>query len=350
MNTIYITHPRFVEHELEGHPEHAGRIRAIWQALDAEGLSSRLKRLDAPPAIVSDLNAVHEPEYLNLLAQVSRQFRDQTVLLNPDTYFTPASYDVAFLAAGGACAAVAEVLLGNARNGLAVVRPPGHHATSDEAMGFCILNNVAIAARFAQRHFSVRRVMIVDYDVHHGNGTEAIFYDDPSVLFISTHQSPLYPGTGALEDRGVGAGERTTINIPVPPGHGDQTYAAIFDQIVWRAARRFAPDLILVSAGFDAHWSERLSNVNMNLTIPGFAHLSRELVRMAEELCYGRIVFVTEGGYHLDALSYGVCGVARALLGDPPASVTDRLGAAPSQRTDSNALIQRVLDLHDLNK
>lgn len=348
MTTIYITHPRFIEHDLKGHPEHAGRIRAIWQALDAEELSARLRRLDATFAAIPDLAAVHEPEYLNLLAQVSRQFRDQTVLLNPDTYFTPASYDVAFLAAGGACAAVAEVLSGNARNGLAVVRPPGHHAIPDEAMGFCLLNNIAVAARFAQRHFNIRRVLIVDYDVHHGNGTEAIFYDDPSVLFISTHQSPLYPGTGALQHWGIGAGERATINIPIPPGHGDPTYAAIFDQIIWRAARRFAPDLILVSAGFDAHWAERLSNVNMNLTIPGFAHLSRELVRMADELCYGRIIFITEGGYHLDALSYGVCGVARALLGDPPESIADPLGAAPSQRIDAEELIRRVRDLHGL--
>jgi acetoin utilization deacetylase AcuC-like enzyme len=350
MTTIYVTHPRFVEHDLEGHPEHAGRVRAIWQALDAEGLSDRLHRLDAAFAAISDLAAVHEPEYLDLLAKVSRRFPDQTVMLNPDTYFTPASYDAALLAVGGVLAAVKEVMLGNARNGLAVVRPPGHHAAADEAMGFCILNNVAVAARFAQRHFNVRRVLIVDYDVHHGNGTESIFYDDPSVLFISTHQSPLYPGTGALQHWGVGAGERATINIPIPPGHGDQTYAAIFDQIIWRAARRFKPDLILVSAGFDAHWAERLSNVTMNLTIRGFAHLNYELVRMADELCDGRIVFVTEGGYHLDALSYGVCAVARALLGDPPDAVVDPLGAAPSQRTDADSLIQRVLDLHALNR
>jgi acetoin utilization deacetylase AcuC-like enzyme len=348
MTTIYVTHPRLVEHDLQGHPEHAGRIRAIWQALDAEGLSGRLQRLDAPSAAIPDLTAVHEPDYLDALAKLARRYPDQTIMLNPDTYFTPASYDAALLAAGGALAAVREVMSGSARNGLAVVRPPGHHATADQAMGFCILNNAAAAARFAQRRFNARRVLIVDYDVHHGNGTEAIFYDDPSVLFISTHQSPLYPGTGALQDWGVGAGERATINIPIPPGHGDQTYAAIFDQIIWRAARRFKPDLILVSAGFDAHWAERLSNVAMNLTIRGFAHLSCELVRMADELCSGRIVFITEGGYHLDALSYGVCAVARALLGDPPDSAADPLGAAPSQRTDADALIQRVLDLHAL--
>ena len=350
MTTIYVTHPRFVEHDLQGHPEHAGRIRAIWQALDAEGLSDRLHRLDAPSAAISDLAAVHEPEYLDLLAKISRRYPHQTIMLNPDTYCTPASYDAALLAAGGALAAVGEVMSGNARNGLAVVRPPGHHATADQAMGFCILNNAAAAARFAQRRFNARRVLIVDYDVHHGNGTEAIFYDDPSVLFISTHQSPLYPGTGALQHWGVGAGERATINIPIPPGHGDQTYAAIFDQIIWRAARRFKPDLILVSAGFDAHWAERLSNVNMNLTIRGFAHLSCELVHMADELCDGRIIFVTEGGYHLDALSYGVCAVARALLGDPPDAAADPLGAAPSQRTDAHPLLHPALRPHTLNR
>jgi acetoin utilization deacetylase AcuC-like enzyme len=348
MPTIYVTHPRYVEHTLTNHPEHAGRIEAIWQRLDDTGLRARLSEVKATPATPHQLDFVHDIEYIEMLRDLGSQYPNKTVMLNPDTYFKPSSYEVALLAAGGAITAVDAVLSGAAQNGLVVIRPPGHHAVENYAMGFCLFNNIAIAARFAQHEHKLRRVLIVDYDVHHGNGTEAMFYDDPSVLFISTHQSPLYPGTGAIQQWGVGPGEGYTINIPIPAGHGDETYAAIFEQIVWRAAKRFDPELILVSAGFDAHWAERLSNVNMNLSIAGYGHLSRELVRMAETLCDGRIVFITEGGYHLDALGYGVCAAARALLGDAPAFVDDPLGQPAQARADSGELIKRIKTLHHL--
>lgn len=263
MTTVYTTHPRYVDHDLPGHSEHAGRIRAVWQRLDDSGLSARMQAQEAQEVSSDLILAVHAPEYLDLLQRVSVMGR--TMLLDADTYAGPDSLEIARLAAGGVVGAVDAVLAGRADNGLAAVRPPGHHAMPDHGMGFCLLGNIAIAARFAQQQYGIERVLIVDYDVHHGNGTEAMFYDDPSVLFISTHQYPLYPGTGAVTDIGAGDGAGYTINIPLPGGCGDGNYAAVFEQIVWQAAERFAPELILVSAGFDAHWSDPLAGMSLTL-------------------------------------------------------------------------------------
>jgi acetoin utilization deacetylase AcuC-like enzyme len=345
MTTVYVTHPRLTEHDLTGHHEHAGRIRAIWAALAQGGLTARMQTHDAESISDELALAVHDQQHLDLLRHVAQRYR-QPVMITPDTYFCPTSFEVARLAAGGVVTAIDDVLSGRAANGLAVVRPPGHHATPDTVMGFCLLNSIAIGARFAQRQHSLKRVMIIDYDIHHGNGTEAAFSDDPSVLFLSTHQSPLYPGTGALNETGYGAGEGATINVPIPPGYGDAAYAAIFEEIVWKAAGRFQPELMLVSAGFDGHWRERLSMVDMRLTVSGYAHLNRELVRMAEALCGGRIVFVTEGGYDLDALSYSVASVARALLHD--AHTDDPLGEPKQVKGVPHELIARVKTLHGL--
>ncbi len=339
MTTIYVTHPRYTEHDYPGHPEYADRIRAVWKRLDESGLSARMRAVEAGAASVDLVRAVHTPDYIDLLERVSAMGR--TVHLDADTYAGPDAFEIARLSAGGAVDAVDAVLSGNADNGLAAIRPPGHHAMPDHGMGFCLIGNIAIAARYAQQH-GVERVLIVDYDVHHGNGTEAMFYDDPSVLFISTHQYPLYPGTGAATDIGAGGGEGYTINIPLPPGSGDANYATVFEQIVWRAAERFAPQLILVSAGFDAHWRDPLAG--MRLTLDGYAHLTREVLRMAEQLCGGKVVFVLEGGYDLDALAYGVSNVARLLLGD---EAVDPLGAPPNQRPEPDiapllALLKRL--------
>jgi acetoin utilization deacetylase AcuC-like enzyme len=213
-------------------------------------------------------------------------------------------------------------------------------------MGFCLLSNIAIAARFAHEQLGVNRTLIVDYDVHHGNGTEAVFYDDPCVLFISTHQYPIYPGTGAFEDIGKGDGRGYTINIPLPAGHGDASYAAIFEQIIWKAAQRFEPNLILVSAGFDAHWADPLAG--MRLTLDGFAHISRELVKMADQLCSGKIVFVMEGGYNLEVMASGWANIARILLGNQ--DIIDPLGAPDLVRPEPSAqsIIERVKQIHHL--
>lgn len=345
MTTAYITHPRYAEHDLPGHPEHAGRIHAIWRELDASGLSRRLQPLEPLPASPDLVQSVHTPAYLDLLARVEAAARPM-LYLDPDTYFGRGSYEIARLAAGGVVRAVDAVLGEGAANALAVVRPPGHHAMPDRAMGFCILGNVPIAARHAQTAYGLQRIMIVDFDVHHGNGTEAMFYDDDSVLFISSHQSPFYPGTGALTDTGAGRGQGYTINIPLAAGHGDASYAALFEQVIQPAAARFQPELILVSAGFDAHWSDPLAGMRLSLT--GYARLCQGLRQLAEQFCSGRIIFALEGGYNLEALSHGVRNIAHALLGDP--DVSDPLGPPPDETTepDIEPLISQIRAVHGL--
>lgn len=342
MTTVYTTHPRYVDHDMPGHPEYAERIRAVWRSLDENGLAARMRLVEPTAATLEQILTVHTPEYVDLLQRVSGMGR--TMHLDADTYAGPDAFEIAGLSAGGAIAAVEAVISGSADNALTAIRPPGHHAMPDHGMGFCLIGNIAVAARYAQAR-GINRVLIVDYDVHHGNGTEAMFYDDPSVLFISTHQYPLYPGTGAVTDVGAGRGEGYNINIPLPPGCGDANYSAVFEQVVWRAAERFAPQLILVSAGFDAHWSDPLAA--MRLTLAGYAHLSRELMRMADRLCDGKIVFVLEGGYDLNALANGVSNVARLLLGD---EALDTLGMPPHQRAepDISSLLAFVKRLHNL--
>lgn len=349
MTTAYTTHPRFTEHDLPSHPEHAGRIRAVWRALEDAGLTERMASLPITPASDEDILAVHTADHLNLLKKL--ETLTTTVRLDPDTYATPTSAELARYAAGAVITGVDAVLRGQAGNALAAVRPPGHHAEPGAAMGFCLLSNIAIAARNAQRTHGVGKIMILDYDVHHGNGTEAAFYDDPSVLFISLHQGenayggPFYPGTGAVTDIGAGKGTGTTLNIPLSPGHGDASYEALFKQVVIPAARRFSPELILVSAGFDSHWLDPLAGIRLSLT--GYDALTRMLIALAGELCSGRIAFVMEGGYNLEALSGGIANIARALLGESEA--VDPLGLPPdASPPDITPLLAQLRDIHRL--
>lgn len=344
MTTLYVTHSRYPEHEMPGHPERPDRIRSVWKRLDEAGLSARMRRAEATEATVEQILAVHTQGYVNILERTA--MLDRLARLDADTYVQPTSYEIARLSAGGVVDAVRAVCAGEVDNALAAVRPPGHHAMPDRGMGFCLIGNIAVAARYAQKTHGIQKVLIVDYDVHHGNGTEAMFYDDPSVLFISTHEWPLYPGTGALTDTGSGAGKGATINIPLPAGQGDRNYAAVFEQIVWPAARRFQPELILVSVGHDAHWVDPLASMRLSLT--GYAHLAREMIRMAGELCGGKVVFVMEGGYDLDALSYGMANIARALLGDT--DTDDPLGPPGDGRREPDIapFIARVQAIHGL--
>lgn len=342
MATVYVTDARFAAHTLEGHPEHAGRLEAIERHFAREQLHTRLVMPSVTPAPYEALAAAHSAHYLADLEQT--RALAEVAMLDPDTYVLPGSYEVARLAAGAVLTAVDAVLASEADNALAAVRPPGHHATRSTAMGFCLLNNIAIAARHAVRVHGLRRVLIVDFDVHHGNGTQDIFYDDPAVLYVSSHQSPLYPGTGMVDEIGVGAGVGYTLNIPLPPGAGDRAFEHVYRNIVVPAATRFAPDLILVSAGFDAHWADPLAN--MMLSLAGFDRLVRLLTGLAQELCAGRIVFVLEGGYHLEVLGAGWANVARALLGD--AEVEDPLGVAHHREPDIETLVARIRRFHKL--
>jgi acetoin utilization deacetylase AcuC-like enzyme len=351
MTTAYLTDTLFLQHDYPNHPEHAGRLRRTWAALSEHGVLPKLTTPTQRPAPISDsaLASLHTSEYLAYLRQASTL--NQSGLLNSDTYWTPKTYDAARLAAGLAVAAVDEVLTARADNALVLARPPGHHAMPDQAMGFCIFGNIALAAQHARDHHQLERVLILDYDVHHGNGSEAMFYDDPSVLFISLHQydpHPFYPGTGALHDTGDGRGTGYTLNIPLAPRTGDAQYAALFEAVVWPAVLRFQPQLILVSAGFDAHFADPLAQIQLSLN--GYDHLTRELIRMAQQVCHGRIVFVMEGGYNLDALSYGWVNIANALLGD--ATVLNPLGHptphSAQHAPDVSGLIAELKRVHRL--
>lgn len=343
--TAFMTHQRLLQHDMSGHVEHAGRLRAVYDAIDAGGLRDKMVVHTPKPLDEQTILAVHTASHLDRLGNIEAMSNSPLMMIDADTYMTPQSYTLARIAAGAGTLAVDALMDGDADNALVAVRPPGHHATTSRAMGFCLLNNIAIAARYAQRAHGVGRVMIVDYDVHHGNGTQDIFYSDDSVLFISTHQSPLYPGSGGVQETGVGAGDGYTINVPVSRGAGDIGFERIYREIVWPAAQRFEPELILVSAGFDAHWNDPLGG--LRLTLNGFSHLNRELIKMANELAQGRIIFFMEGGYDLPTIGAGIANIARDLLGDkaiaipvsPPAKLPE---------TEIGHVIDRVKQVHEL--
>ena len=260
------------------------------------------------------------------------------------TYIVPESFDVALLAAGGAIRAVEAVVGGEAQSAFALVRPPGHHAVPDAPMGFCLFNNVAIAARYAQHYLGIGRVLIVDFDVHHGNGTQDVFYEDPSVLFISTHQENIYPYTGRATETGAGAGEGYTVNVPLPAHAGEKAFERVLQEVITPAAARFKPELVLVSAGFDAHWLDPLAN--LQLTLAGYARLTQGLQAIAQAHAHNRLAFVLEGGYHLAALTGGVTTVLRTLLGEH--GIPDSLGPAPRPEPDVTAAVERARRLHGL--
>jgi len=341
MTTAYVTDTRFAGHTLQGHVEHAGRLTAIHELLDSYHLPERMIRLEPRLANNEQILAVHTERYLDLLTWTGTQ---RGLQLDSDTYVLPDSFRIARLASGAAIRGVDAVMNQETNNALVAARPPGHHATPQKGMGFCLLNNVAIAARHAQNAYGLKRVMILDYDVHHGNGTQDAFYADPSVLFISTHQYPWYPGTGAATDVGTGEGVGATVNIPLQAGVGNQGYAQVFEQLVWPAARRYNPELILVSAGFDAHWADPLCQ--MRLDLKGYDYLTRQLIAMAGALCEGKIVFVMEGGYNLISLSHAWLNVAYALLND--SKFVDPLGPPQGNEPNIAPLINRIRQIHQL--
>jgi acetoin utilization deacetylase AcuC-like enzyme len=330
---------------MPGHPEHAGRLKSVLKKIEEGGLRDRMQTIVPKPLSEHTIMLAHTSQHLDMLGQIEAMSDSQLYMIDADTYMNPGSYTIARLSAGGVCAAVDAVMSKGAENALAAVRPPGHHATASQAMGFCLLNNIAIAARHAQQEHGAGRVMIVDFDVHHGNGTNDIFYEDDSVLFVSTHQYPLYPGSGALEDTGRGAGMGYTINVPLRAGSGDHALERVFEDVVWVAAERFKPELMLVSAGFDGHWADPLAG--LRLTLNGYARLTRELMAMADELCGGKVVFVMEGGYDLEVIGTGMANVARCLLGDD--DIADPLGAPKDDsEPDVEHLIRSLRDVHDL--
>lgn len=341
MKTAITTNPRHTAHDEPRHVERAGRMQAITAALDASGLRPDLLEIEPRPASEPQIRAVHEPHMIEAIRGAAAQ---DGIWLDPDTYTTAGTWEAALLAAGGAVRAVEAVIAGQVSNAFALVRPPGHHATPSRSMGFCLFNNIAIAARHALDTLGIERVAIVDYDVHHGNGTQDCFYDEGRVLYCSTHASPLYPGTGADREIGAGAGYGMTLNLPLPYGTGDDGFNRLCDGLLLPAIRRFDPRLILVSAGYDAHWDDPLGP--LSLSVAGYAALTQRLVALAGELCDGRIVLVLEGGYSLDALGACVVAALRVLLGRDPGP--DPLGPAGTREPDLSALIERVRRQHPL--
>jgi acetoin utilization deacetylase AcuC-like enzyme len=305
MPLTLIASPHFADHLTPpGHPERAER-HAVMQAVAAEFRQDAGEVLEPRRATDGELARVHDADYVTLI----RETAGRATALDPDTFTSPESYDVACLAAGAVLTGVDRVLDGPAgTRALALVRPPGHHAEANRAMGFCLFNNVAVAAAHA-RSRGLTRVAIVDYDVHHGNGSQWSFYDDPSVLFISSHQYPYYPGTGAADEIGTGAGAGFTVNLPLAAGATDADYEAVYGAIAWPILKVFKPQLILVSAGFDAYKDDPLAG--MRLEAEYFGRLTAQIAAIADECCEGRVVAAIEGGYHLK----GIADSLRAVIG-----------------------------------
>ncbi len=299
--TSIIYHPDYLLHETGNHPERKERLLAIMHLIEESEID--LHKIKPEPASIEEMQYVHDPEYINKV----KEYSEREIPLDPDTVLCRESYHAALLAAGGMISAVDD---GRA---FALVRPPGHHALSDRGMGFCLFNNIAIGARHAQRT-GYDRVLVVDWDVHHGNGTQHIFYDDPSVFYFSVHQYPHYPGTGSAGETGSGAGQGYTLNVPLPAGSGDAEYVNVFKNILIPAALGFDPDIVLVSAGFDAHIDDPLAG--MAVTTAGFGRMASIVSSIADRCCDGRLAITLEGGYDLNALSHSVLAVLKVMAGE----------------------------------
>jgi len=311
--------PIYLEHDTGSHVENFHRLVAIMSHLEESGIKEKLTCLPPRPASVEELKMVHTAEYIS---RVKSKAESGGGWLDPDTVMCLKSYEVALYAAGGLLTAVEAVMKGEVSSAVALVRPPGHHATSDRAMGFCIFNNVAVAAKFALANFNLNHVLIADFDVHHGNGTQETFYADPKVLYFSAHQYPFYPGTGWIDEIGSGEGEGTTVNFPMTAGWGDEEYLRAFNEVLVPVTQRFQPQLILVSAGFDPHWADSIAMMQASVT--GLAQMTTVLKNLAAELCQGHLVFTLEGGYNLQVAASAVRATFDILLGSP--EVIDPLG------------------------
>jgi acetoin utilization deacetylase AcuC-like enzyme len=304
MNSVGLFyHPDYPLHDTgPGHPERPQRVQALMTHLVQSPVWSKLSHTRPEPGDAASVVQVHSEDYVRSIER--RCQAGESVLDMGDTHVCGESYRIALLAAGAVVQAVDQVVTGSLQRAFCVVRPPGHHAETAKAMGFCLFNNVAIGARRAQKQHGVKRVAIVDWDVHHGNGTQEIFYRDDTVLYLSTHQYPFYPGTGAKGERGEDKGEGYTVNCPLPAGSGEREYLEVFQQVIVPALERFQPELMLISAGFDAHRSDPLAQ--MDLTEHSYGLLTSLVREVAERHAGGRIVSVLEGGYNLEALSRSV--------------------------------------------
>ncbi len=327
------------------HPESPERLREIYNLLEETELGGCFLQPQFSPATPQLIALNHTATLIKRVAATAGKSFD---ILDPDTRTSPDSYAAACLAVGALITGLDLLLAGDIDNGFALVRPPGHHAEKDQSMGFCLFNNVAIAAHYAVEILGLERVMIVDWDLHHGNGTQQSFYDSDKVLYISTHQYPYYPGSGALQETGHGQGAGFTINIPLPGYQGDLDYATIFDDLIVPVGREYKPQLILVSAGFDIYRGDPLGA--MEVTAQGFAYMTRTLVRLAEEVCQGRLLVTLEGGYHPEGQRDGILAVLAELYGQPlktkyPINLDMTTAAHLSREKSRHPAIQQACEL-----
>jgi acetoin utilization deacetylase AcuC-like enzyme len=308
MTTLYLTHPACLDHATPpGHPERADRLRAVYQALGAERFNA-LVRAEAPEGSLDSVTLCHNEHYVTELRHVAPT--KGLIYIDGDTSMSPGTWEAVMRGVGGAVAATDAVMSGSHDNAFVAIRPPGHHAEKKTAMGFCFFDNAAIAARHAQRKFGIARAAVVDFDVHHGNGTQDIFWSDPTVMYCSTHQMPLFPGTGASGERGE---HDTIVNAPLASEDGGAKFRAAFENVILPNLRKFSPELIIVSAGFDAHYRDPLAS--LNLKAEDFGWVTQQLMDVADKTAGGRIVSVMEGGYDLQGLQESVAAHVTALMG-----------------------------------
>ena len=334
--------PIYLEHDTGSHPENSQRLVSMMSHLEETGTKDKLTLLSPRQASVEELEAVHAPEYIS---QVKSKAERGGGWLDPDTVMCPRSYEVALYAAGGLLTAVEAVMKAELDSAFALVRPPGHHAIRNRAMGFCIFNNIAIAAKFALTNFKLSRILIADFDVHHGNGTQDAFYADPKVLYFSTHQYPFYPGTGWIDETGIGEGRGTSVNFPMTAGWGDEEYLRAFNEVLVPVARRFQPQLILVSVGFDPHWADSIASMQVSVT--GFAQIVAILKKLASELCLGRLVCTLEGGYNLQVAASALKATFDVLLDNP--KIVDPIGKSSARKPGGfDEHIEKIKKIHHI--
>lgn len=342
MNVGYIYSPIFLEHSSRGHPECPQRLEAILQVWQDTHLLDQLVAIEPTPATDEQLLRVHSQKHVNTIEYGDRRGGLQ---IDSDTYMNEHSRAAAYLAAGAALNAVDAVMTGVVDASFSIARPPGHHATRELAMGFCLFNNAAVAAQYAVDRYGLERVVIVDFDVHHGNGTQDIFYASPNVFYFSTHRYPFYPGSGHWRDIGADEGKGYTFNVPLPHSVGNEQYARIFDDLLYPAMQRYQPQLVLVSAGYDAHWADPLGAQTL-VDATGFAYMTQVVHSIARDFGQGRIALILEGGYNFDALAWSSHASVQALLGKKVED--DPVGPPPREEHDITELIEHLQGVHQL--